>query len=192
LWNSMTSVRMPRKKRMEEPGLIHHATAHGVNDELIFRDDEDRLGYRAMLAATVRRFGWLCLSFCQMGTHVHLLVETPEPNFGEGMWWLQGNYARIFNKRYRRRGHLFSDRYHDEPVLTEAHLLTVVPYIALNPVRAGLCSDPRHWPWGSHCGVAAGAARPWVAHRHLVDRLEAITGSRTAYEKLVASRLHAY
>jgi REP element-mobilizing transposase RayT len=165
---------------------------HGVNEELIFRGDEDRIGYIAMLAATVSRYGWLCLAHCLMGTHLHLLVETPEPNFGDGMRWLHGHYARCFNKQHHRDGHLFGGRYHDEPVLTEAHLLTVVPYIAANPVEAGICRDPRDWPWGSHRAVAAGAPASWTAHDHLVDRLEAITGSRYAYERLVEARLRRY
>src|SRR3954447_24123331 len=182
---------MPRKQRMEDAGLMHHACMNGVNDEDVFRSDEDRIGYLAMLIATVSRYGWLCLSYCLMGTHLHLLVETPEPNFGEGMRWLHGHYARCFNKQHDRRGHLFKGRYHDEPVLTEAHFLTVVPYIALNPVEAGICSAPCDWPWASHRAVARGAPAAWTAHAHLIDRLEATTGCRHAYEALVDARLRA-
>jgi putative transposase len=187
------STVMPRKKRLEESGLIHHACMHAVDGELVFRCDEDRIGYLAMLAATVLRYGWQCLSYCLMGTHLHVLVETPEPNFGDGMRWLHGHYGRCFNKQYPpRKGHLFHDRYHDEPVLTEAHLLNVVPYIATNPAEAALCRHPADWPWGSHSRVAAGTPAPWTAHDRLVDRLEAVTGSRKAYERLVEARLRAY
>src|SRR3954454_15291350 len=110
---------MPRKKRLEESGLIHHACVHAVNDEQLFIDDEDRTGYLLMLAATVAEFGWLCLAYCLMGTHVHLLVETPEPNFGDGMQLLHGQYGGFFNKQHRRPGHLYKGRYHDEPVVTD-------------------------------------------------------------------------
>ena len=160
----------------------------GVNDELIFIDDEDRCGYLAMLAATVSMYGWLCLSYCQMGTHIHLLIETPEPNFGEGMQWLHGQYARCFNKQHSRRGHLFQGRFYDEPVLTDGHLINAVGYIAVNPVEAGLCLDPAEWHWGSHRAVAIGEPRTWMAHGHLLERLAAITGSRNSYEAIVASR----
>jgi putative transposase len=179
---------VPRKQRQEESGLIHHATARGVNGGFIFTEDEDRVGYLVWLAATVLRYRWLCLSYCLMGTHLHLLVETPEPNFGDGMRWLHGHYGRCFNAHHKRDGHLFQGRYHDEPVRTEAHLLSSVGYIAGNPVEAGLCADPRDWPWGSHHAVAAGAPRSWMAHERLVDRLESITGSRDTYESLVATR----
>lgn len=180
---------MPRKQRIELPGLIHHATLRGVDGELIFRSDEDRIGYLAMLAATVAHFRWLVLAYCLMGTHLHLLVETPEPNFGPGMRWLHGHYARCFNREHNRKGHLFQGRYHDEPIIVEAHLLTVVPYIAANPVEAGLCRAPRDWPWGSHRAAITGTAPDWLAHDRLVERLAAITGSTTTYESIVFQRL---
>jgi REP-associated tyrosine transposase len=180
---------MPRKKRLEASGLIHHSCMHAVDGELVFRCDEDRIGYLVMLRAAVISYGWHCLSYCLMGTHLHLLVETPEPNFGDGMRWLHGHYGRCFNRHHGRRGHLFQGRYHDEPVLKEAHLLSVVPYIAANPVEAGICRDPRDWFWGSHRAVAAGTPARWTAHDRLVDHLEAITGSRDAYGRLLDARL---
>jgi putative transposase len=180
---------MPRKARLEASGLIHHATMRGVDGEFVFRSDEDRIGYLAMLGATVARCRWLCLSYCLMGTHLHLLIETPEPNFADGMRWLHGHYGRCFNKQHDRAGHLFQGRYHDEPVQTEAHLLSAVGYIAVNPLDAGLCRAPRDWPWGSHRAVVRGTQPPWLAHDHLVQRLEAITGSKNAYESVVAARL---
>jgi REP element-mobilizing transposase RayT len=180
---------MPRKKRRDESGLIHHACLHAVSDEDVFRTDEDRSGYLAMLAATVTRYGWHCLSFCLMGTHLHLLIETPEPNFSLGMQFLHGQYVTAFNNQHDREGHLFQRRFHDEPVLTDGHLINVAGYIAVNPVEAGLCIDPKDWPWGSHHRVAQGAPAPWMGHHRLVDRLEAITGSRTSYDAIVASRL---
>ena len=162
---------------------------NGVHDQFVFLDEEDRIGYVAMLAATVLRYRWRCLAYCLMGTHVHLLIETPEPNFGDGMRWLHGIYGRSFNRQHGRTGHLFKDRYYDTPILTDGHLINVAGYIALNPVEAGLCSHPSEWQWGSHHRVAAGRVAPWMAHERLVDRLEAITGSRTSYEAIVASRL---
>jgi putative transposase len=164
----------------------------GVNGESIFLTVEDRIGYLLMLAATVARFGWLCLGYCLMGTHLHLLVETPEPNFGRGMQWLHGHYGSAFNRQHDRDGHLFQDRYHDEPILTEAHLINAVGYIAVNPLEAGLCRDPRDWPWGSHHRIAAGEPAPWMAHARLADRLEAITGLANAYDSLIEARLRAY
>jgi REP element-mobilizing transposase RayT len=179
---------VPRKQRIEGEGFIHHVSGRGVDGEPIFTEDEDRVGYLAMLAATVLRFRWLCLAYCQMGTHVHLLIETPDANLGPGMRWLHGRYGACFNRQHARDGHLFQGRYHDEPILTEGHLVNAVGYIAANPVAAGLCKDPHDWPWGSHQRVMAGTAPLWIAHDHLVEHLEAISGSGDAYERIVEAR----
>ena len=182
---------MPRRPRREESGLIHHATMRGVDGEFIFHGAEDRAGYLAMLVATVKCYGWLCLAYCLMGTHLHLLVETPEPNFGEGMQWLHGQYGRCFNKQYPREGHLYQGRYHDEPVETDDHLINAVGYIATNPVTAGLCRDPSEWPWSSHASVVGTIGRkPWLAHGRLVKYLDGIAGPN-AYEQLIATRVRA-
>ena len=53
----------------------------------------------------------MCLSYCLMGNHVHLLIETREPNLGIGMHRLHGGYAQYFNRRHGFVGHLFQDRY---------------------------------------------------------------------------------
>jgi REP element-mobilizing transposase RayT len=181
---------MPRKTRREEPGLIHHACIHGVDDDLIFRTDEDRIGFTLMLAATVTRYCWRCLAYCQMGTHAHLLIQTPEPNLGRGMQWLNGRYGTAFNKTCLRGGHLFGGRYHDEPVVTEGHLLNAVGYIAVNPCTAGLCRDPRDWPWSSHSRVVNGTAGSWLAHDHLEALLDGIAG-RGTYDRLIEMRMGA-
>ena len=106
-----------------------------------------------MLAQAVRRQRWSCLAYCLMHNHIHLLVETPQPNLGAGMQRLHGLYAQTFNKRHKRCGHLFQGRYGGDRVRTDEQLLTAARYIALNPVEAGLCERPDEWPWSSHAGV---------------------------------------
>ena len=81
-----------------------------------------------------------------MGNHYHLLLETPEPNLVRGMTWFQTTYTVRYNVRHHTSGHLFGGRY--KAVLVEApedgsagdgdYFTTLVDYIHLNPVRAGL------------------------------------------------------
>lgn len=181
---------MPRKQRVEVSGGIHHVSARGVNKQDIFVDEEDRLGYLLMLAATVEECGWLCLGYCLMPNHVHLLIETPEPNLGAGMQLLHGQYGRSFNRHHRRDGHLFKGRYYQQILTEEDHFVTTVGYIAVNPVKARLCSTPSRWPWGSHSRVVAGDPPKWLAHEHLLDHFEAITGVR-CYDEVIATATRA-
>ena len=119
-----------------------------------------------------------------MPNHVHLLIETPETNLGNGMQWLHGRYARGFNERYARKGHLFETRYLSPMVLTDEALVRTVGYIIVNPVAAVLSTSAEDWEWGSHAFVAAGDAPEWLAHVRLEGFLEDIGGSR-CYATLV-------
>ena len=85
-----------------------------------------------------------------MPNHFHLVVETPQANISAGMQWLNGRYAQWFNVRYGFSGHLFQGRFYGDLVESAYHLLELVRYIALNPVRAGLCRDASGWRWSSY------------------------------------------
>jgi REP element-mobilizing transposase RayT len=116
---------------------------------MIFRDDQDRLDYLVLLELIAAELRWQILAFCLMGNHVHLLVWTEEPNLGRGMQRLHSMFARGFNLRYERIGHLFESRYGSNRIRTALRLVRALDYIAQNPVRAGLCSTPSDWKWSS-------------------------------------------
>jgi REP element-mobilizing transposase RayT len=153
---------MGREPREEVEGGIHHVYARGNRRQEIFVDDPDRMTYLMHLRRVVTRCRWGCLAYCLMDNHVHLLIETPEANLGPGMQRLHGPYAQAFNARHRKVGHLFQGRYGAERVEDDAQLVTTLRYIALNPVEAGLCADPRDWPWSSYALLVEGIAPEWV------------------------------
>jgi REP element-mobilizing transposase RayT len=117
---------------------------------MLFLDALDREVFLDVLMIAIARAGWICHSYCILGTHYHLLIETPEPNIGAGMKRLNWLYAWRFNKRHASRGHAFESRYGAKVILSTAHALNTIRYIALNPVEAGLCSSPIAWPWSSY------------------------------------------
>jgi REP element-mobilizing transposase RayT len=96
-----------------------------------------------VLGDAVDRYGWLCHTDCLMGNHYHLLVETPRANLSLGMRQINGLYARRFNLRHRRCGRVFQARFRSILVEAESSFLSVSRYIVPNPVRAGICTDPR-------------------------------------------------
>jgi hypothetical protein len=125
-----------------------------------------------------------------MDNHMHLLVETPEPNLGRGMQRLHGDFGRGFNRRHARSGHVFQGRYGSTPVRDDEQLWTVAGYIAANPVEAGLCRIPQAWPWSSHaCAVGLMAAPAWLDLTRLYARFEIWGGDpRERYLEAVAGR----
>jgi putative transposase len=141
---------VPRPLRIQAAGSIYHLAARGNRRVPIYLDDVDRHFFLTLFGTVLASHGWRCYGFCLMTTHYHLLVMTPQSNLAHGMQLLNGLYARRFNKRHAEEGHLFRGRYHSTLVEREGHLLELCRYIALNPVRAGLCAAAVDWNWSSH------------------------------------------
>ena len=94
-----------------------------------------------------------------MTTHYHLIVETEQPRLSRGMQMLNSRYARYFNRRYARDGHLFAGRYTVYVIDDEDRLEASCRYVLDNPVRAGLCANPDEWRW---CERFSGSGTgPW-------------------------------
>jgi len=143
-----------RKPRLELRGGTFHVATRGVHGETLFATNRERRFHRLLLSQAVRRFGWICFAYCQMGTHFHLVLTTPEPTLAHGMQFLNGEYAGFVNAIRDRRGHLFGARYWSTLIETDAHLLETCRYVVLNPVRAGLCERPEEWLWSSFSATA--------------------------------------
>jgi len=87
---------------------------------------------------------------------------------------LKQRFTQWHNLRQRRSGTLWESRF--KSVLVEGAnnaLITMAAYIDLNPVRAGLCSNPEDYSW---CGYAEAVAGRKVARRGLGRLLEAAGG----------------
>jgi putative transposase len=161
---------MPRAPRFHECGSYRHVTARGNDREALFRDDEDRWRFLGLLRDVTRAADWRCLAFCLMTTHYHVLVQEREVTLSRSIHLLHSRYVRAFNLRHGRRGHVFGGRYGVATITDNEHLLTVLRYIAVNPVEAGLCVRPADWAWSSYAGLI-GVGRPWsfVSTSHVLS-----------------------
>ena len=151
---------MPRRPRPQIPGGIFHLTSRGNRRQAIFIDDRDHERFLQILGRVVSSRSWRCHAYCLMPNHYHLLVETPEPDLSAGMHHINGVFARWVNWRRRLDGHLFQSRFHSSVVESPWHLLELSRYIVLNPVRAGLCSEPGEWRWSSYSALIAATEKP--------------------------------
>lgn len=157
---------MPRPPRIEAAGIPLHVTQRGVNHAAIFVDDDDRRHFLALLHGARRRHAVDLHAWVLMGNHVHLLLQGQAPGaIGLAMKSLGQQYVQAFNHRHGRSGALWQGRFKSSPVGDDHHLLTVVRYIELNPVRAGLATAAVEWPWSSarrHLGL--GGLAPHEPH----------------------------
>jgi len=179
---------MGRPVRELVAGGVYHVVARGNGGARIFRDESDYREYLELLAAAAGRCTWHLLAYCLMTNHVHLLIETPEPNLPTGMQWLHGKYGRYFNDRHDLFGHLFQGRYKAVRQRTDEQLWHVLRYVALNPVEAGVCSASQDYLWSSYGLTLQEDTRP-VA----LDRVSWFLGAgscedgRGRYEHLVGA-----
>jgi putative transposase len=150
---------VPRTSRVERPGELQHVIVRGNGGGRIVESHEHRRAFVTGLARAADRYDWRIHAYCLMDTHVHLIIETLEPNLGAGMQHLLGGYAYRFNRRHGRFGHLFAGRFRAVLVETEAHAIQVCAYVVLNPVRAALVAAPEDWPWSSY-RASAGLVNP--------------------------------
>ncbi|MEJ2166724.1 MAG: transposase, partial [Desulfobacterales bacterium] len=89
-------------------------------------------------------------TYCLLGNHFHLLVETREPNLSIAMQWINVSYATNFNRKRGRRGHLFQGRFIAILIDADDYLKHLSRYIHLNPVRAKMVPVPAKFPWSSY------------------------------------------
>ncbi len=128
---------MPRQARLDAPGTLHHVRIRGIGRSSIFEDDQDRHDFVSRLGILVRETGTRIVAWALMRNHVHLLVFSGPPGISKFMRRLLTGYALRYNRRHRRNGHLFQNRYKSVVCEEWAYLLEGVRYIHLNPLRAG-------------------------------------------------------
>ena len=129
---------------------IYHVTARGNDGVGIFGDDVDRVAYLELLAEAKRILTFGIFAYVLMSNHVHIVLQTPQPNIAEIMHRVHRTYAFRFNRRYKRTGHLFGGRYRSRLVFEDTDLLGVTRYVHRNPVRAGLTLNAGDYHWSSY------------------------------------------
>jgi REP element-mobilizing transposase RayT len=180
---------VPRKPRQTIAGGLYHVYSRGNRRQVTYLDDADRRRYLWGLGDVAVRYGWQLYAWCQMGNHDHFLVETPEDNLSRGMQRLKGLYAQWFNDMHGVDGHLYQGRFGSVLVQRDEHLLELCRYLALNPVRAGLCAAPEDWPWSSYAATIGLAPSPsFLAYQRLLAHFgDDVESARGAFSRFVRS-----
>jgi putative transposase len=151
-----------------------------------FVDDIDRITWIRRLVRMLDRNEWHCVAFCQMTTHVHLLVEVADDSLPLGMEYLNREYSKDFNDRHGRVGRFIRQRYGSRRIVDGRDLLGAYAYVVLNPVREGMCTSAQDWFWSSYATtIGARKAFGFVDADVVLGELD---GSVAALERLVEHR----
>ncbi len=155
---------MPRQPRLDAPGALHHVMGRGIDGTKIFRSDEDRTDFVNRLAPLAQDGSLVVYAWALMPNHFHLLVRTGRRPLFRSLKRLLTGYVVNFNRRHRRYGHLFQNRYKSIICEEDPYLLELTRYIHLNPVRGGLVhrlSELRRYPWTGHSAITGVVERDW-------------------------------
>ena len=117
---------MPRKSRIDAPGALHHIVLRGIERKAIFKDDLDYQNFLKRLGKVLTETSTSCHAWALMTNHVHLLLRTGTVPISTVMRKLLTGYAQQFNRRYRRHGHLFQNRYKSFLCEEDPYLLELV------------------------------------------------------------------
>lgn len=172
--------------------------ARGDGGRDVFESDRDRLDALQRLEEVCGSYGWRIHAYVLMGNHFHLLLETPEPNLVKGMKWWLGVFSQGWNRRRKRRGHVFQGRYKAVVVNGEGsgmYFRIVADYIHLNPVRSGWVGGTsgrtlRSYRWSSFPQYLSRRRADWLETGKVLGAFELAEGRRgeAAYGRYLESR----
>lgn len=141
---------MPRQAREKDKFCIYHVIQRGNNKGEIFIADRDRGKFIEILARMKSKYNFLVYAYCLMSNHIHLVIDDNGNDISRLIKSVNVSYALYFNKKYKRVGHLFQDRFKSEIITNDRYLLQVSKYIHNNPVKANMVIAPEEYYWSSY------------------------------------------
>jgi REP element-mobilizing transposase RayT len=181
---------MPRKPRMDAPGTLHHVMGRGIERAKIFRNRKDREDFLGRLADLCRDENLIVYAWALMPNHFHILARTGRQPLSSSMRRLLTGYVVNFNKRHRRAGHLFQNRYKSIVCEDDPYLLELTRYIHLNPLRASLIdtlAELNSYPWSGHSALMGTVSRDWQDQNTILSYFGSdLQQARNGYEGFVS------
>ncbi|MFQ5846379.1 MAG: transposase [Candidatus Methylomirabilales bacterium] len=155
---------MPRTSRIDAPGALHHIIIRGIERKRIFQDDTDRQQFENRLGPILTETSTGCYAWAFLPNHVHLLLRTGVVPLATVMRRLLTGYAVTYNRRHRRNGPLFQNRYKSILCQEDAYLVELVRYIHLNPLRAHIVAGLGNldaYPYTGHSVILGHRENNW-------------------------------
>jgi len=142
---------MPRIPRMYLNTEYFHIITQGINKIYIFDNSNDIKFYIKSMYDLKDKYDIEIIAYCIMNNHAHMLIKSKIiKNLSKFMHDLNTRYGCYYNKKYKRVGYVFRDRYKSEGIYTEEQLYSCIKYIYDNPVKAGICNKPEEYPYSNY------------------------------------------
>ncbi len=181
---------MPRKARLDIPGLLQHVIVRGIERRKIFLDDDDRRLFLNRFSSLLEETETECFAWALIPNHFHLLIRCNKIKLSSFMRRLLTGYAINFNRRHNRAGYLFQNRYKSIVCDIDSYLYELVRYIHLNPIRARIVPDIsslNSYPWSGHAVLMGTKELPGQTVEELLLFFgEQLSSARKKYQQFVS------
>ncbi|MBC8200909.1 MAG: transposase [Planctomycetes bacterium] len=164
---------MARPNRIFEDNHYYHLVNRGVDKRRTFDDTEDYTEFINLLEKGCVRYKMNVIAFSLMPNHYHILVQIkPGDNVSACIQWVTGEYAKYYNRKNGRTGHLWQGRFFSKEVPEGRELGSTWRYVEQNAYRANLVAKSEHWKWGSAYIRANNVSKPRVIEPSWWGRVE--------------------
>ena len=181
---------MPRIARLDTPGLLHHIMIRGIERRKIFNDDKDRKNFIERLSILLPETKTQCYAWSFLSNHAHFLFRSGPQGIATLMRRLLTGYAVSYNRRHKRHGQLFQNRYKSIICQEDAYLQELVRYIHLNPLRAKIVTDLKElaaYPYSGHSALMGKVKREWQNFEYILGIFGNKSGeAQRSYQAYVA------
>jgi putative transposase len=124
---------MPRTAREKSPDSMYHIMSRSISELDLFRDDEDKKRYMKIVRRYKGKYKIKIYAYCLMDNHSHLMIDANGADISKVMHGINLSYARYYNKKYKRYGHLFQDRFKSKVIKNNGYSVRLSAYIHKNP-----------------------------------------------------------
>ena len=163
---------MPRSARLDAPGVLHHVIIRGIERRKIFWDGKDRDDFIDRLSTILPEARMACYGWALMSNHAHFLFRTGDVGLSTVMRRLLTGYAVSFNRRHKRHGQLFQNRYKSIICQEDAYLKELVRYIHLNLLRTKLVAGIgklNQYKYSGHSALMGKRKCEWQDTRYVLS-----------------------
>lgn len=132
------------------PGIICHVYNRGVNKEDIFKDEEDYIFYLKKVRKYKEQFNISVICYSLITNHYHYILEqVGEYPITKFMRSVHTSYGQYFNKKYKRVGPLFQDRF-KQAMLNDNNFIYISAYVNANAQIHKIVKKAENYKWCSY------------------------------------------
>jgi len=180
---------MPRQARLDSPGTLHHIIVRGIEKRRIVDDRWDREKFVSRMGNVASDTKTVIYAWALMTNHAHILLRSGAHGLSRFMRRFLTGYAITYNRRHKRYGHLFQNRYKSIVCDEDAYFRELVRYIHLNPIRAKVVktmSELDRYRWCGHSVVMGRMKHEWQDRDYVLSWFGEKEGeARRAYRQYV-------